>query len=176
VQFASVPDAGVPRIAPVIVGLVSVLLVSVCDELSVTQVCVPDGIVSVAAPVGLKLRSYSPKSAVIDEFSDVIDSPERNLTVSPTGIVRVEFGAPEMVTPLIVVHVATPIFGVTNAGDVANTSDPVPVSSEITPRSCADVVAANAPRLLLVDVSVPDVGSVTFVDALAVSVTGNPPD
>ena len=122
------------------------------------------------------MRSYSPKSAVIDEFSDVIDSPERNLTVSPTGIVRVEFGAPEMITPLIDVHVATPMLGVTSVGDVANTSDPVPVSSEITPRSCAEVVAANAPRLLLVDVSVPDVGSVTFVDALAVSVTGNPPD
>ena len=92
------------------------------------------------------------------------------------GIVSVELTTGVTVSPLIVVHVAAPMFGVTSVGDVANTSDPVPVSSEITPRSCVDVVAANDPRLLLVDVSVPDVGSVTFVDPVAVSVTGNPPD
>jgi len=98
------------------------------------------------------------------------------VTVELAGIVSVEFAPDVTVNPLIDVHVATPMLGVTSVGDVANTSDPVPVSSEITPRSCADVVAANAPRLLLVDVSVPDVGSVTFVDPVAVSVTGNPPD
>lgn len=32
-------------------------------------------------------------------------------------------------------------------GDVANTAEPVPVSSLSTPASCADVVAANTERL-----------------------------
>ena len=33
--------------------------------------------------------------------------------------------------------------GVVRVGDVQNTSDPVPVSSLITPASCAEVVEAN---------------------------------
>ena len=41
------------------------------------------------------------------------------------------------------VPVATPIDGVVSVGLVANTRAPEPVSSEITPASCADVVAAN---------------------------------
>ena len=36
-----------------------------------------------------------------------------------------------------------PSAGVTSVGDVAKTNVPVPVSSDITPASCADVVAAN---------------------------------
>ena len=41
------------------------------------------------------------------------------------------------------VPVATPIFGVVSVGLVANTRAPEPVSSEITPANCAEVVAAN---------------------------------
>ena len=43
-----------------------------------------------------------------------------------------------------------PRTGATRVGEVANTSTPVPVSSVITSRSCAEVVAANELRLLLV--------------------------
>ena len=39
---------------------------------------------------------------------------------------------------------------VRKSGDVANTNLPVPVSSEITPANCAEVVAANTLRLLAV--------------------------
>ena len=46
-------------------------------------------------------------------------------------------------TLLIEVAVATPIVGVVSVGDVPNTAEPDPVSSLITPASCADVVAAN---------------------------------
>jgi hypothetical protein len=49
------------------------------------------------------------------------------------------------------VPVAEPITGVTRVGDVAKTSAPDPVSSEITPASCDDVVAANWAKVPLVN-------------------------
>jgi hypothetical protein len=39
--------------------------------------------------------------------------------------------------------VALPIFGVVNTGELEKTKEPVPVSSEITPIICAEVVEAN---------------------------------
>jgi hypothetical protein len=59
------------------------------------------------------------------------------------------------------VALATPKIGVTKVGEVENTDEPVPVSSDKTVASCADVVAANALKSLDVVVSVPDVGKVT---------------
>ena len=38
------------------------------------------------------------------------------------------------------------IVGIVSVGDVQNTSDPVPVSSDITQASCEDVVEANCER------------------------------
>lgn len=66
--------------------------------------------------------------------------------------------------------VGVPNMGVTSVGEVANTSEPEPVSSEITPASCADVVEAKTLRLFDVVVSVPLVGSVSVVVPVAVSV------
>lgn len=43
-------------------------------------------------------------------------------------------------------EVGVPRRGVTRVGVFANTREPVPVSSEITPRSCRDVVEANCDR------------------------------
>jgi len=48
-----------------------------------------------------------------------------------------------------------PSTGVTSVGEVANTSAPDPVSSEITPANCADVVAANCDNGLAVNASPP---------------------
>jgi hypothetical protein len=58
-----------------------------------------------------------------------------------------------MGNPVILVAVplaGVPNAGVTNVGEVANTNDPVPVSSEITVFSSAEVVAANTEILLVV--------------------------
>jgi len=44
---------------------------------------------------------------------------------------------------VMLVAVAAPRTGVTRVGVLANTRAPVPVSSEITPASSAEVVAAN---------------------------------
>ena len=63
-----------------------------------------------------------------------------------------------------------PKAGVTRVGDVANTKAPLPVSSEITPANCNEVVAANTPRLLPEVVKVPAVGKVTLEAAVVVSV------
>jgi len=63
-----------------------------------------------------------------------------------------------------------PNAGVTRVGEVANTNAPLPVSSDITPANCNEVVAANTPRLLPVVVNVPAVGNVTLEAAVVVSV------
>ena len=46
-----------------------------------------------------------------------------------------------------VTDVGVPSIGVTSVGLVANTSEPVPVSSDMTPRNSAEVVDANADSL-----------------------------
>src|SRR3989338_12665 len=52
-----------------------------------------------------------------------------------------------IVRPLILVAIAAPRVGVTSVGDLANTNAPLPVSLEITPNSCKEVVAAKNERL-----------------------------
>ncbi len=52
------------------------------------------------------------------------------------------------------VPVAAPMFGVTSVGVLAKTSDPVPVSSEMTPASSEEDVAARADSLSVVTTSV----------------------
>src|SRR5262245_36457759 len=61
---------------------------------------------------------------------------------------------------------ATPMLGVVKDGDVANTSGPEPVSSEMTPASCADVVAANCDSGLPVT---PHVAQVIFPVAVVIA-------
>jgi hypothetical protein len=63
-----------------------------------------------------------------------------------------------------------PNAGVTSDGEVANTNAPLPVSSDMTPANCNEVVAANTPRLLPEVVKVPAVGKVTLEAAVVVSV------
>jgi len=62
-------------------------------------------------------------------------------TPVPKPDIPVETGSP--VTFVITPEAGVPRAGVTNVGEVPNTRAPVPVSSEITPRSCSEVVAAN---------------------------------
>jgi len=63
-----------------------------------------------------------------------------DVNVFPSAIVKVDPVAGCVIVSLFtVVAVAAPIFGVVNDGLVLNTSDPVPVSSEIAVANCADV-------------------------------------
>ncbi len=68
-----------------------------------------------------------------------------------------------------------PNAGVTRVGLLAKTNAPEPVSSDITPANCEEVVAANTAKVLPVVVSVPAVGSVTLVAAVVVNVNPKPP-
>lgn len=63
-----------------------------------------------------------------------------------------------------------------NVGEVANTSNPLPVSSDITPANSDDDVDAKADNLLLVGANVPDVGNVTFVVPVVVNVNAFAPE
>ena len=69
------------------------------------------------------------------------------VSVFPSAMVRVEPVAGAVMESLLrLVAVAVPMFGVVNEGEIEKTSEPVPVSSDNTPSSCADVVGPNTPR------------------------------
>jgi hypothetical protein len=108
-------------------GDVSVLLVSVSDPASVASV--PDvGSVTFVAPVAVNVTLKAPAKASVE--------PSANVNVAA------EAGAVNA-TLLMLVAVAAPRTGVTNVGVLAKTNAPDPVSSEITPASCEDVVEEN---------------------------------
>ena len=145
------------------------LLVSVC--VSVVPTIVPDGCVPIVhhsiavAPAFVRSSCNVVPTAVSPVPPAVIGTVSES--VDPAAVTTI--GAdPSKFTPLIargVVSVAAdpvvfwfsvgkvhaerspdatvPSAGVTSVGDVANTNAPVPVSSDITPANCAEVVAAN---------------------------------
>jgi hypothetical protein len=65
---------------------------------------------------------------------------------------------------LLFVDVPT-IFGVVIVGDVPKTNAPLPVSSEITPASCADVVEANCASVPEVEAAPVTLAAVRFAHA-----------
>lgn len=87
------------------------------------------------------------------EFGRVIvhvPAAEAVVTVTVPDVVPLRLIAP-------VVPPAVPtVIVLAKVGAVPNTKAPLPVSSEITPASSEDVVAANADSLLLVNASVPE--------------------
>ena len=80
--------------------------------------------------------------ATEDESVPVNVSVLLAVSVLPLATVKVPVEL-VIVSPLILVAVAAPRLGVVREGLVAKTNAPEPVSSEITPASCEDVVAAN---------------------------------
>ena len=74
-------------------------------------------------------------------------------------------------------NVAEPVVTlVVKSGEVLKTKRPLPVSSDITPKSSFEVVAAKTESLFPVVVSVPAVGIVTLDVAVVVSVREFAPD
>jgi hypothetical protein len=110
----------------VVVASVRVLLVSVSVVARPTKVSVEVGRVSV--PV-LTMDAITGAVSVLLVSVSVVARPTR---------VSVEVGSVRV--PVLTIDEND---GVMSVGDVPNTSSPVPVSSEIIPLSCADVVAAN---------------------------------
>lgn len=76
--------------------------------------------------------------------------------VLPSAMVRVALVAGAVIATLLMeVADATPRVGVVSVGEVANTSSPDPVSSEMTPASSAEVVAAKKLNLFELSATVP---------------------
>ena len=100
--------------------------------------------VSVVAPVPPLATGSVPVTAAARLMLEIVfEAPEIVLFVSvsevpvPTSVV-VAVG--RVSVPVLTIVAIT---GAVRVGDVPNTSEPVPVSSSITPASCADVVVAN---------------------------------
>ena len=154
-----------------IVGEVKVLLVRVSVDEVVTTFTpsietTPAETLAIVVSVACPSSTLPTPSAV--EVEAVIP-----LTGRPVALVRVpDAGVPRappdvikvadagIVVPLMLVAVAAPNTGVTSVGEVPNTKAPVPVSSEMTPASSAEVVAASADNLSVVTTRVLDVGIV----------------
>jgi hypothetical protein len=99
-----------------------------------------------------KTKAPLPVSSVTADARLALEGVARNVaTPEPRPETPVDIGRP--VQLLRVPELGVPKAGVTSVGDVAKTSDPVPVSSEITPRSCDDVVDANCASVPLVKAS-----------------------
>ena len=87
-------------------------------------------------------KDPEPVSSVIADARLALDGVAKNVaTPVPSPLTPVLIGKP--VTLVITPEAGVPSAGVTNVGDVANTSAPEPVSSDITPANSAEVVAAN---------------------------------
>jgi hypothetical protein len=87
-----------------------------------------------------------PVSSVTAEIKFADDGVAKNVaTFEPRPLTPVEIGRP--VALVSVPADGVPMSGVTSVGLFANTSAPLPVSSDITPASSAEVVAAKAESL-----------------------------
>jgi hypothetical protein len=145
-----------------IIVLVTVPVSLVLTRVALEGIVVPLIDVAVATPntgvtrVGLVASTTEPVpvSSVRAAARFALDGVPRNVaTPVPSAVIPVPPLATGRVpvTPVVkgkpVAFVSTPdagvpSTGVTKVGDVANTKEPVPVSSDITPRNSADVVAA----------------------------------
>ena len=136
----SIPATAAVRLMPVIVldAPEIVLFVSVSEVFVPTNVVVAVGRVSVPAP--LDIVAITGAVSVLFVSVSVVSLP----TSLSVDVGRVS------VPPLTMDEND----GVARVGDVPNTRDPLPVSSLITPASCADVVEANWLSGLLVSAAV----------------------
>lgn len=165
--------SAVPAPEPVLLGASIVIVVSMppapAFPLLIMLICpvVPDVLLAVivnpVAPPGVKVTEVpvaAPRTGVtrVGVFAKTaapvpVSSVKAAARFAELGVVRnVATPAPNPETPVVigkpvafvsVPDVGVPRTGVTNVGLVANTSAPLPVSSLMTPASCADVVAAN---------------------------------
>ena len=100
-----------------------------------------------AVPVAESIAMSTASVAIVVAFPLLVTSPVRLALVVTVPAVRPDAVPVQFVsTPLA----GVPRAGVTSVGLVAKTNAPLPVSSEITPANCAEVVAAMTERLFVV--------------------------
>lgn len=132
------------------------------------KVCVPVKVcaASVRARVAFVL---GPVNVTPSVPARVMELDTVKVLPSATASVELVAGA-VMAILLMLVAVATPSTGVTSVGVLANTAEPVPVSLESTPASCAEVVEANTERLSPVYATVPPAPKATELASVPVKV------
>ncbi len=164
VKFGDVPNTSAPEPVSSLITPSNSADVVAANTLSLfpAVVKVPAfGTVTFDAVVVVKVRLFAP---------DVTrDEPSAKVKVADVvGAV--------IATLFILVADATPNVGVVSDGELLKTNSPLPVSSDITPKSSFEVVAAKTESLFPVVVSVPAVGIVTLDAAVVVSVREFAPD
>ena len=147
--LVSVPLAVIAVPEPV--SAAGVMLVTVPEPPppeTVAQVLSPRRyVVELAVPVAESIAMSTASAAIVVALPTLVTSPVRFALVVTVPAVRLAAVPVRFVaTPLA----GVPSAGVTSVGLVAKTKAPLPVSSEITPANCAEVVAARTDRLLVV--------------------------
>jgi hypothetical protein len=140
----------VPVAAPILTVVASpAKLTVVAVVLTRAKVVLPVVMEVVIAGLVPKTSNPEPVSSVTADAKLADDGVARNVaTPVPSPETPVVMGRP--VALVNVPDVGVPRIGLTNVGVLANTNAPVPVSSEITPASWEDVVAANCAKVLVV--------------------------
>jgi hypothetical protein len=178
-----------PRVGVVKIGFVKVLFVSVSVPARVARVPVVGKVTDVAA-VLVNVVAKAPE--VVKLPPKVMVLVPLSTPVPPLAPGKIPVTPDVKGNPVAFVNTAAlgvPKAGVTNVGEVPNTNDPEPVSSETTPANSAEVVADKAlilsvvttnvfeegmeVPLILVAVATPNAGvvKVGFVKVLFVSVS-----
>ena len=145
------------------------------NDLPVKRFKFSDEVQASVASIQLKVLSVAPLSvrpppSAPASVGEAVEPSSRFLSSTVTVVelmvvvVPLTVKSPERVRD---VPVAAPMFGVTSVGVLANTSAPVPVSSDIIPASSDEEVAAKSESLLLVRATVPVAsGSVIVLSAV----------
>lgn len=101
---------------------------------------------------------------MVGKVNDQVPAAAALCTVTVPDVVPLNKAEP------VVPPAAPMVMLVGNTGAVANTTRPVPVSSEITPANSAEVVAANTLNLFAVYATVPPVPNATELESVPVNV------
>lgn len=144
------------------------------DRFVLKSVSVPVELVAMVglAPFMFSVVAFESVTVAFATVAVPVDEPKFNDVAAPKAFTVVAF----VLKTLNVVEAAALVTLVVNSGDVPKTSTPEPVSSEIIPASCAEVVDANWLKFPVVaKVTVPD-GRVALVVPVVVSVSAKFPD
>jgi hypothetical protein len=110
--------------------------------------------------------------ALVAVVAELETLPEVAIVANFVSTIPAAASTPAFTNPVAFVNTraeGVPSAGVTNVGELANTSAPLPVSSEITPANSLDDVAARTDNLSVVTTSVLDDGIVVLLIEVAVA-------
>jgi hypothetical protein len=136
-EVANVEPSAKVKVAAEAGAVKTTLLILVAEATPKTGVTRVGDVANTLTPVPVLSVSADAKFADDGVIRNAVTPTPVPVTL-PTGILQL-VRSPED---------GVPNAGVTRTGEVANTKAPLPVSSDITPANCNEVVAANTLRLL----------------------------